>query len=331
MRASIAIWAVVIFSSQALSQGRQVSLSQPNQFEIGQRTFFDFGPPFNYYTLYVIRPAVGGASIDRIMMSPPGNVCLAPAKVEIAHASINDSPSALLGSKSVCSIPGKELHRELKRCKHCQVFSGANMVLRVQCGTQTRLIRSDVLEKDWFESAPKTPEHTSAFMRLLKQLDDAAGPGVMEKPMFEFPDEGKHAALDSNSVVLQDLGAGKFDELFEGAPDKPSDLYRAAQILPPAPTVQLLDSTPFIPEVFILPKYPPIARVANIEGQVTFTASVDSDGALTEIVFANGNKILQAAVQEALNHWKYPQNAVDQQMHGTIEFQLNCQPNSRQQ
>jgi hypothetical protein len=41
----------------------------------------------------------------------------------------------------------KPLRRELKRCKKCLVFSGADVVLQVQCGTETCLIRTDILDK----------------------------------------------------------------------------------------------------------------------------------------------------------------------------------------
>jgi TonB family protein len=329
MRYSLIVCAVLILAGEALSQNRQIVSPQPNQFEIGRRTFFDFGPPFNYYELFIVRPAASRASIDRIIVTPPGNACLAPAKVEIAHASINESPSSLLGSRNLCSIPEKELQRELKRCKNCLVFSGANVVMRVQCGTQTRLIRSDILDRDMFDPAAKTPEHTSSTMRLLKRLDDASGPGVMEKPMFAIPDEGKPQVMESDSVALQDLAAGKYDELFKGAPDKPSDLYRAAQNLPAAPSVRLLTSVPFAPEVSVLPKYPALARAASIEGQVTFTAETDSSGGLTNVAFVNGHRLLQAAVQEALNTWKFPKEALNQQIHGTIEFLLNCHASGR--
>jgi TonB family protein len=328
MRFSLTVCAVLILSGQASSQKRQIASTQPNQFEVARHTFFDFGPPTDFYELFIVRPTGGGASIERITVTPPGNICIAPAKVEIAHASITESPSALLGSKSVCGIPEKELQRERKRCKHCLVFSGANVVVRVQCGAEIRLIRSDILDRDMFDRATKTPEHTSSTMGLLKRLDDAAGPGVMDKPMFEIPEEGK-PAKDLDSGVLQDLGAGKYDELFKGAPDKPSDLYRAAQNLPPAPSVRLLTSAPFEPEVSVLPKYPPLARAASIEGQVTFTAEIDSSGALTNVAFVNGHRLLQGVVQDALNSWKFPSNALNQQIHGTIEFLLNCHVSGR--
>jgi hypothetical protein len=324
MRYSVIVSAVLVLAGEALSQKHEITSTQPNQFEIARHTFVDFGPPLDFYEVFIVRPAVSGASIERIMVTPPGNVCVAPAKVEITHASINESPSSLLGPKSLCSIPEKELQRELKRCKNCLVFSGANVVVRVQCGTQTRLIRSDILDKDMFDPAPNTPEHTSSTMRLLKRLDDAAGPGVMEKPIFAIPNEGKPPAKDSDSAALQDLSAGKYDELFAGAPDKPSELYRAAQIPPPPPSMRLISSLPFSPEVFVKPNYPAIARMASIEGAVSFKAEIDSTGVATNLAFESGHPLLRGAVKEAMDAWRFPRDAFNQQIQVTLEFALNC-------
>jgi hypothetical protein len=324
MRYGVMVCTVLALAVEAWPQKRQVTSIQPNQFEIGRRTFFDFGPPFNYYELFIVRLAASGASIERILVTPPGNACLMPAKVEIARASIDESPRSLLGSKNLCSIPEKELQRELKRCKHCLVFSGANVVMRVQCGTQTRFIRSDILDRDMFDPAAKTPEHTSSTMRLLKRLDDAVGPGVMDKPMFEITDEGKPSAKDLDSGTLQDLGAGKYDELFKGAPDKPSELYQAAETLPPAPSVRLLNSIPFSPEVFVQPNYPVLARMANIEGVVSFQAEIDSNGVATNLTFGSGNPLFKGVIGEAVSAWRFPKHAFNQQIQATIEFALNC-------
>ena len=97
----------------------------------------------------------------------------------------------LLGDKNPCTIPEKALGRESKPCKKYSVFSGADVVLRVRCGTLTRLIRTDILEKDWFDASPHTPEQTSWTMQLLGRLDDAVGPGIMDRPIFLLPEKGR--------------------------------------------------------------------------------------------------------------------------------------------
>jgi TonB family protein len=295
----------------------------PNQFEVGRHTFFDFGPPNDYYELLLIRPAPGGTSIQRITLTPKAG-CTQPAKVETASAVIRDTVASLLGPANPCVIPEKELRRERKRCKKCVVFSGVNVALQVQCGSQTRVIRSDILDRDMFDPAAKTPEHASWTMQLLDHLDQAVGQGVMEKPIFPLPTKDEPTPSVLNAEISQELRSGRYEVLFQGAPDKLSDLYLAAQSRPPSPSIQLLSSLPFQPQVLVLPEYPPLARLANIEGSVAFKTEIGSDGSTTNLFFESGHPMLRPTVEKAVSAWKFSNEAVHQQIRATIEFKTNC-------
>jgi len=176
--------------SIASAQKSKISAPVPDHFEIGRDTFFDFGPPFDYFELLLVRSKNSGSAVQRIILTPAGDSCLVPAKVETSSVLLNESVSTLLGNANPCAIPEKELHRELKRCKHCMVFSGVDVTMRVPCGATTRLIRSDILDRDLFAATPDTPEHTSWTMQLLARLDQVLGPGVMEKPAFSRSGRG---------------------------------------------------------------------------------------------------------------------------------------------
>ncbi len=324
MRAAVLFCAILVFATAPHTKDRRVAAPQPDQFEIGRMTFWDFGPPFNYYDLFVVRPSGQGATVERIILTPPVNECLAPAKFEHASASMDVSPAELLGSVNVCAIPEKELKRKPKDCKHCARFSGADVAIRVRCGTEIRVIPSHILEDYWFNSAAKPPRTTSSMLQLLKRLDEAVGPGVMDKPVFSLPEDRNQNAQPPETEVLQQLGRGEFDDLFKAGPDKPSEVYHAALKLPPAPSVRLLESVPYAPENPTLPKYPPIARAASVEGQVAFTADLDSNGSPANVVIVSGHKLIQLGVREAIGSWRFPEAAFNQQIHGTIEFLLNC-------
>lgn len=324
MRWPLVFWTVFAVCIPALARDRHPASPPPNQFEIGRRTSFDFGPPFNFYDVFLVRPTTNGASIERITLTPPGNACVQPAKVEIRSTSVNESVAMLLGQVNPCTIPEKELHRELERCKKCLVFSGAYVAMQVQCGNQIRTIRSDILDKDMFDKAANTPEHTSWTMRLLTRLDQAAGPGVMEQPMFAIPGETKAPADSVPSEISGELSSGKYDALFEGAPDKPSDLYRASQKPLPAPTVRLLSSSPLQPELFVQPAYPPIPKLAHIEGSVSFKVWVNPDGSTKDFAVDSGHPMLREVVRQAVAGWKFPKGSADQHVQATIEFRLNC-------
>lgn len=322
MRVAIFCGAVLLLAVSSQTRNAHSVLAVPDRLEIGQRTFFDVGPPFNFYDLFVIHRNGSGSSVERISLTPPSDECLAPAKIEVASAQISDSPAALFGAMNPCAIPEKGLKPD--DCKNCQRFSGADVVLRVQCGKQVRLIPSHVFEDYWFNPAAKPPKTTFSLLQLLKRIDDAIGPGVMDKAMFDLGGDQNSSTKLPDLPVLRELSAGEFDELFKGASDKPSDLYHSAQKIPPAPSVRLVSTVPYEPESSVLPKYPPIARVASVEGQVAFTAEIDSNGIPTNVVFESGNPLLQSAVRDALYSWKFPTDADNQQIHGAVEFLLNC-------
>jgi hypothetical protein len=331
MRCSVKVCAVLIFCSllflcaPASPQKHVANLAVPDQFAIGRHMFFDFGPPDDFYELFLVRSASGDTSVQRFTLIPPGIKCVAPAKFEIASGSIRGTPAELLGSTNPCAIPETDLNRELKRCKNGSVFSGVNVVMQVQCGTQTRLIRSDILDRDMFDPTTKTPEHTSWTIALLRRLDSVVGPGVIDtQRIFPTPEaDDQHVSVLPNDT-LQDLSAGKYDVLFQHVPDKLSDLFRASQIPAPLPKISLVSSVPFPPETFVPPVYPALARAAHIEGILSFKFTVDGEGGTTNITFESGNPLLRGVVTEAVNHWTFPTASVGSEIKATIEFALNC-------
>jgi len=330
MRICSILSAILCLACPTLAQERGSTTDKPTQFAVGIHTFFDSGPPFDFYEILIVHSAENGASIERMTLTPAGDVCFSPARYETATGSLTETVPELLGKTDLCKIPKKELLRERKRCKKCMVFSGSKVAMQVQCGNQTRIVRSDILDKDMFDPAAQTPEHTSWTMQLLETLNKSLGPGVMDKPMFEITKAEEVLDKSSDPEILKLLETGKYDELFQGAPEKPSDLYRAAQKRQPPPTVKLLNSSPIAPESFLLPGYPPLARVTRTEGTVSVKIEVDANGAVTNIDFEKGHPLLRAAVQDSISQWKLPKNAAPEQVEATIQFALNCVPPAEQ-
>lgn len=308
----------------ALAGGHKPAPPLPDRFTIGRDTFFDFGPPFHYVELLLVGPASEGTTIERVMLTPPGQACLVPAKVEVASATLKQSVASLFAGTNPCTIPEKDLDKELKRRKHELVFSGANVSMQVQCGTQTRVIRSDILERDLFDPRADTPQHTSWTMRILSQLDQAIGPGAMDKPMFVLPDDAGAPPQRPDSASLQDIASGKYDALFPGTTEKPSKIYGLAQQTIPQPTVRLVSSSPFQPTLSPLRAYPAIARAAQIEGIVTFTVDVDPNGRAINFAGEKGSPFLQKPLEIAVNRWVFPKAAIGQRVEAAVEFVLNC-------
>jgi TonB family protein len=313
----------------AKPQARKPQPSPPEQFVIGRRTFFDIGPPFEFYEIFCVRQTANNrTSVERIQVTPPGDVCTQPASVEVAVASITGSVGDLLGRMNPCTIPEKDLRRELKRCKKCLVFSGADVVMQVGCGGKDRRIRMDILDRDMFDAHPATPEHTSWTMALLSQLDKLLGSAVMDRPAFTLS-EMSPPLKPGPSPLLKDLENGRFDGLFARGSYRPSELLRQAQIPLPKPTVEVTGISPFQPSIYEAPQYSPLARAAHVEGQVTLTLRVKSDGHVASTRFLSGNAILQRAVAAGVGQWTFPAEAAGQEVHVAIQFKMNCQSGHR--
>lgn len=309
----------------AFAQDSRTLRSLPDRFLIARHTVIDVGPPNDFYEIISVIGTARGTSVERVTLTPAGDACVEPATVKMAGSTIPDPISVLLEGRNPCAIPDKALRNELKLRKQGLVFSGAEISMQVQCGGKERIIRADVLDRDMFDRNAATPANTSWTMRLLARLDKAFPTGVLDRPMFGGLTEPA-AATVPNSDVARALLSGKYDHLFAGSPDRPSDLYRASQTKLPAPDVLLRSSVPFQPQKFIRPIYPPLARLARVEGAVVVTFQVDANGGVTDIQFESGHPMLRPTVTNALSQWTFPKEAANQQIKATLDFKTNCPP-----
>jgi TonB family protein len=325
---NLIISAILLLCCPAFAKKEQMIPSMPGQFLIGRHTFMDLGPPHDFYEIFIVRAIDSGTSVEKLTVTPTGLECRQPPQVEVASARLNEPLQFLLGTNP-CTIPEKELHRELKRCKNCLVFSGANVTMQVQCGNRLRNIRADILDRDMFDPSPNTPPNTSWTMRLLERLDQSTGPGVWDKPMFALPKESEVRIPDSESI--RNLREGKYDSLFVNAPEKPSEIYRASQDIVKIPSkVLMLSSQPIPPNSFVMPDYPIIAGLAHVEGVVSLQLQVGNDGEPINLTIEKGHPLLNEAVKKAASSWKYPKDKAGIQIRVDIQFTYGC-PGGRTQ
>lgn len=318
----LAVLAVIVTLPFVRAAEKKLPTQIPDSFILGRHTSIDIGPPFDFYEILSVHSDRTGTVIRRITVTPPGNRCpRQPATVEDQRVSWSMPISELLGGKNPCSIAEKDLNKELSRCKKCLVFTRADITMSIRCGDQNRVIRMDILDRDMFDPAPNTPEHTSWTMALLARLDQALGGGVLDRPIFTL--DGKRDQTPV-SPELDNLRRGVFDTLFMHTPDKPSELYIEAQNPPPQPTVLLAKISPVRPVSEALPPYPTLARAANISGVVSFTLSVAPDGTVADFQVVDGHPLLRKAVETELLKWRFQPEAVGRSVEGSVEFSTNC-------
>jgi len=317
----------IFLAMGAGGEARKPDPSFPDSFVLARNSYFDFGPPMNYYDFYSVRPdPAGGSRIEHVELTPAGDTCTQSPTLKIHEQVSGPSVRELLGRINPCAIPEKELTRERKRCKNCLNFSGADLVMQVPCGGQTRRIPVSLLDEDLFSDHPQPPTHASWTMTLLEKLDGPAGAPAMSAPAFPGLRPPVPAELPPNepSPLAQDLEDGKLDSLLN-APDKPSDLFHGIRNPPPSQEVTLVGITPVDPVSYKLPPYPPLARVAHVGGRVRFSITIQPDGRPSAPRFAEKRiPLLEGAVTAALADWRFPPERAGEDANIEMEFAMNC-------
>jgi len=307
-----------------ISTAQKNSAPVPDRLVIARDTFWDFGPPFNYYDLIQIAKTTDGLSLDQVLVTPHGQACLQPATVEERTAVLHKTMSELLEGRNPCAIPEKDLHREIKRCKKCLGFSGVHVFMQASCNGQDRHLAMDILDRDIYDSRTPTPENTSWSMRVLSELSDSLGPGSEAKPIFQLSPATRQPI--PNTPLVGAIRNGRYDDLFGKNVAVSKIAYEAEQPPPPPPSVTIESVAPVHPTDSQAPKYPPIAFAARVEGLVEATFNVTGDGKVQDVTFLNEArlKMLQPAVSEAISKWTFPPEAWGKNGKVSVRFALNC-------
>ena len=292
----------------------------PDHFVIARQvasTSWGRGPE---YELFVVSPAPNGSLIEKIAITP--NECIDPANLEYDSVLVSGSAVDMLGSKEPCAISERAVARETKR-REREGLSAIGVVMQVQCENQTRLIPSEALDKVMSRPAPNMPKHVSWTELLFERMDQALG-----KPVFDhvppFLRMASRPDDESRLRILREVESGKYDALFQGASDKPSNLYRLSQSVTAHRAVEFVGSLAVQPEVFALPVYPQLARQADAWGSVSFKFDIDSDGVPAKLTIESGPAMLRETVMRTVASWRFPKDASGQQIQAAIGFGLGC-------
>jgi hypothetical protein len=318
--------AVLTVSSVLTAQKHKNQEPFPTEVVVGRDSFFDFGPPFNYYDLTFLRSDGERTNVERVSLTPPADTCYPHAEIETGHVSLSESLPSILQGTNPCLIPEKRLKAELKRRKkgRMSVFSGMNVAIQVQCGDRTRIIRADILDRDIFGDRSRTPQYTSWSRTLFERLDEATGESPWTKPVFLVATNEPAQLSEPASAALQSISQGKFDKIFGKDSDYPSELYRSAQNVPRQPLIELTKSDPVRPAVYVNPAYPPLAKMARVHGTVEFHLLIGTNGSAENIAIDSGPKMLWQAVTDASAKWKFSQEDSGKTVQGSVRFGLNC-------
>lgn len=243
MRPATCLFAVLLFCATLAADHKRAPVPIPDRLEIGRHTYFDSGDE-HFYEVFLVRQEEKGTSIQRVRFKASRAACPRPVDLEFAAATVSESVESLLESSNPCAIPEKDLRRELKRCKHCSAFSFSNVSMQLHCGAQTRLIRGDVLDRDWFGARSNSRKNTGWTMDFLQRLDQAVGAGLMQQPVFPASQQNTPAKIELDPALRRTLEGGGYDALFPGSPHRLSEFFACAAKESWAPEIQFECASP---------------------------------------------------------------------------------------
>jgi hypothetical protein len=317
------VFAVSAILTSGMAGAQESPAGFPKQVLLTRHTFFDCGPPFDFYEVLLLKDEGSSTSVERMLVTPAGTACIQPPKVEAEVSNIDKPLAEILQGKNPCDIPEKALRKERKRCTHCLDLSGVNVTLSVSCKNREWQIRADILDEDLFDRSAKTPPNTSWTMAVLSQIDGSLGPGVMDKPTFSLDVPSADPTRPSGSAMLENLKEGRYDGLFD-SDKKLSELYRESLDPSRLPSVEVLGMTPSVPLSAAPPPYPPIARAAHVEGEVSISLEVSPTGRVERLSFGSGPELLRRTVSDTVTKWQFPESADAHHEEGKVAFRLNC-------
>jgi hypothetical protein len=325
MRRTLTVCLALLSSGTAVGQ-KHPAPPMPAEFAVGVHTYFDFGPPTDYYEILMVRPVADGTSIERVTLTP-GSKCQLHAKEEVSSVVVKESVASLL-QKSPCAISDKALYKERKnRAKELGGFSGADMVMQVECGSQRRLLRSSVFDHDWFDEHPNTPANTRGMALLVAHLNEQLETRSMEKPtgtsaLLRNTGESHPDRIPSSNE--NEIAAGKYDDLFPTSEEKISEIYRQAQEPAPNPRVTLRHAGLSAPEVFVAPEYSPIAKLVHYQGSVNFPVDVDRDGVPSNPDLHSCPPFLRENIEKAVLQWRFQKSETPYRVDVSLHFDPGC-------
>jgi TonB family protein len=249
----------------------------------------------------------------------------------------NTSVRNVTGSIDVCSYTENGVASALKAASPKALLStddSASMGIVAKCGTQEKVFDFPFPAEVDMKALDRKSPHVRALWDLYSHVRrDTFG------KTFTFnnlPAAQEKELEDLGTKLLPELVSGRFDVGFGDytCGNQKCDTNYLAWLLrgytgPPnldPASVELLDQDSLRLTKFDLPRYPPLAKVARISGEVRVRITLEPGTGLVQDVQAlSGHALLRDVVTKAIKTWQFsPPTASDQPIEATMKFDLNC-------
>jgi TonB family protein len=305
--------------------------SSPQSFYIAIQAVSDASP---FWFDYVFDVSTGNdtARITLIRVAPVNDcrnrITASATETTIPAESVNRL------TKGLCSIHRQQVEHAIAEAKPSSVqsvFDSASFSIVERCGDREEIIRLPLPETIDVKKMRRAHPEIANLWHLASNLFDVAFHGNPLASDYSEPDiESQRAA----EPFIAKLRSGAFDKGFSksdaSAAQQPwstvFNYYYGVLAAPPRVNGDAQDKDALGLDHYVSAVYPPLARLAQISGDVRLTFHVDpSTGIVDDVSVLEGHRMLAPAAVEAVQQWRFKLPLGDPPpTTATIRFDLSC-------
>jgi TonB family protein len=324
IRYLLSLWVLFVCMAAKSALARPAAVPEVRRFYAVGHTFWDNGPMWDYHIVEAKQDGSDTLVRDVLIISvqsPCGPSCTVKARIKHLH---NTTPATLVGENNPCAVDQRELLRELRRnrraLKHTQLFTFADFVIVADCGGKETVLQLPLLP---FPAGPHGPPRIERSYDLLRDVEKRVfGTDQVfntSADMKIFDDlEGEKGGEDderTGAALVPELRSGAYDRALWGDCKKAACAGQGLKgvletYVPPdqrtEPAVSWVKPPSYKFVKVALPGYPPLARLARVQGDVELELQVDErTGLVVGVAAMSGHPLLLRTAHQAARDWQF--------------------------
>lgn len=252
----------------------------------------------------------------------------------------NTSPAKLVNDNNPCAVQPSAVRSALKKhARRAGVLEAISFGIVAQCGSSSVSFGLPDIQGVDLKSMGRIHPDIVRLWSLGPEITDHA---FGAKDVFHDRTEVEDLALQiAGEKLVPELVSGRFDGALATAVkvnvgDWHSPTFRSLLAGYGGPISMSEAKTSYVPRLvnaeayrfshFAVPKYPPLAMQARIQGKIDLQLTVEpGTGEVRSASALSGHPLLKPSAIEAARLWRFAPNSVDSEIVSvTLEFALRC-------
>lgn len=265
--------------------------------------------PFRYEYILDVKAVDGGVEVRNIRIAPSASGCPGSLSVKAADRKIaGNTPQRIAGIR-ICSLNPDDVAAARKRSTPkglAAIDDTASYTIVARCGTSDKVFALPFPEEVDFKILKRISPQATSLWDLGRRVSERA---FGKNFLFHnaSPSDASFRALGAE--VVPELNSGAYSRAFDNGDLEKllSDYSGPREEIDPW-LVELTFPQGAEWTQYQLPKYPPLARQARIQGEVRLVATVDTQsGFVSEVNTVSGHPLLTQSAISAIKRWQFRQ------------------------